>query len=227
VQSTRRASSSQKLPDTYFLAAPKSGLTLLELVIVLSILVALGGMAIRLAGDAYDAAQQQATRGSLASVRDAVAQYWSDTKHLSYIGPPSTVAVENERFHLRWLFRNPVDDSTRAEPSFFDHSIGWNGPYLLTRTGQYRFDTVRGFTADYGASGDPAILDGFPVTVSGERLPGSPLVIQDVNPGMVPRDVRVVSAGPNGVIDIPRTIPTAELSELEIADDVFVALQLR
>jgi len=202
-------------------------LSLIELVVVLSLLVALGGLAIRLGSPVREAANEQATRANLAVIRDAIVQHWSDTKLIGFDGGATTEAAETNRFHLRWLFRNPIDGSSMMTPTYPEQQIGWNGPYLLAPTGTYTVDATRGFTTDYGTAGDPTVLDSFPVRVGNNTQPGSPIIVQDVNPALSIRDIRIVSAGANGVIDTPPDATTDSLTIDEVGDDIFVALQLQ
>lgn len=180
----------------------RQALTLAELVVVLFILVALAGLAAPLCSGQMSSAAQSTTQASLANARDAVDQYWRDTKFLTLDGVGS-VATEADRFNLRWLLKNPVTGNTTSS---FDRNTrsGWNGPYLLAAT------TAPG-----------AILEGM---VDGWNRT---LVVQYVNPGNDLRDVRIVSAGPDGVINIAVGTPTASLTSNNIGDDLYVSLLLR
>ena len=198
-----------------------SGLTLVELVIVLVILVALGSLMVPILSNSQTDAAEQTTKASLVAVRDALQQSWSDTEYVSLPGPPATTAIEVQRLQVRWLFENPVTGD--ASPGFDpDTRLGWNGPYLVNWTGRYQINAVKNLTAAYGTNGDPAILDTFT---------GTPIVIQDVDFTQPIRDVRIVSAGPNGVIDISPLVATVDLASeggtQPVGDDLYVALQLR
>ena len=106
-------------------------------------------------------------------------QYWHDTKFVQLDGV-TTVATELQRFNMAWLFTNPVTNTNTIQ---FDPNLrsGWNGPYLATST----LDST---------VGGPGLIDAW----------NHPLTVQYVNPGDdAIKDVRIVSAGPNGVVDIP------------------------
>lgn len=180
----------------------RQALTLAELVVVLFILVALAGLAAPLCSGQMSTAARSTTQATLAGARDALDEYWRDTKFLTLDGV-STAASEADRFQLRWLLANPVTGTTASS---FDRNTqtGWNGPYLLSPT----------------TSPDEAIAS---LIDSWNRT----LVVQYVNPGSELRDVRIVSAGPNGTIDISAVMPTSSLNSLNIGDDLYVSLLLR
>jgi hypothetical protein len=183
--------------------ATRNALTLAELVIVLCILVALSGLVVPLCSDNLSSAAESVTLASLAETRDASLQYWRDTKHVVLDGVGS-IATEAQRFNITWLFNNPVtgDKTVQFDPNL--HS-GWNGPYMA------------GSTADVIQFGGPALLDGW----------NHQLVAQYVDPSATLKDVRIVSAGPNGVIDIPAATATSALTSNSIGDDLYVSLMLR
>ncbi len=107
--------------------AYRNAMTLVELLVVLSILIALGGVLVPLCNDNLSSAAESATRATLAEAKDAMLSYWSDTKFVPLDGV-TTVAVEAERFNIEWLFANPV---TGNDTVSFDANSrrGWNGPY--------------------------------------------------------------------------------------------------
>ncbi|MEO1129385.1 MAG: type II secretion system protein [Planctomycetota bacterium] len=131
---------------------------------------------------------------------------------------------------LRYLFINPrteTDSSVAAGDNLgWDPVLkrGWRGPYLAAGSaGRYQVDSSRGFSTVYGDEidifcnddGDPAPLDGW----------GNPIIIQElvVQEGPVTRDyTRLVSAGPNGVIDVDPLDPEA----LDFVDDVVLFLRI-
>ncbi|MDA7980294.1 MAG: prepilin-type N-terminal cleavage/methylation domain-containing protein [Pirellulales bacterium] len=197
----------------------RAGVTLVELMIVLVILVGLASVMVPMFANSREDSAERTTRASLVAVRDALTQQHLDTKYIALTGPPETVAIDATRFHLRWLFHNPVtgDASNDFDP---DTRTGWNGPYLMNNTGQYAIDATKNLTASYGSDGDPAILDTYT---------GTPIVCQVVGSG--PLDVRLVSAGTDGVVDIDPTDATADLASEggtePTGDDIYVAFTLR
>lgn len=202
----------------------KVGLTLLELIVVLVILAALAGLAIPLVSQSLDDSKIKVSQGSLSAIRNATMSYWRDTKF-----EPNTATTANgallQRFQMRWLFFNPfVENGENNTPSFDARSArGWNGPYIVEKTGRYKVDAVRNFTTAYGSgdgespSSDPTILDGW------QR----PIVIQVVDTSVRVLDVRIVSAGPDGVIDTPADTASNLLTEAITKDDIYDAFTLR
>jgi hypothetical protein len=116
----------------------------------------------------------------------------------------ATTADESNRLHIDWLYNNPVSGDT--VPSFDRNTLlGWNGPYLSGSTGTPH------------SPGFPTLIDAW----------NEVIVVQDVNPTVPLRDVRVVSGGPNKVIDIPAATATSALTDADIGDDLYVALTLQ
>ncbi len=181
----------------------RNAFTLIELIVVLSILIALGGILLPLCADNLSSAASTVTQATLAETRDAVLQYWHDTKHVTLDGITS-LATESQRFDIAWLFANPVtgDATNQFDPN---SQIGWRGPYVASST------------ADAIANGGPNLVDGW------NQL----LTVQYVDPSSSLKDLRILSAGANGVIDIPANIATSDLTTSSIGDDLYVALSLR
>ncbi len=180
----------------------RPALTLAELVVVLFILVALAGLAAPLCSGQMNTAAHTTTQATLAHSRDALQQYWLDTKLLTLDGIGS-VATEATRFDLEWLLADPVSGNRVVS---FDRNTrsGWNGPYMLAAT-----TPVDAITAGF--------VDGWNRT----------LVVQYVNPGSLIRDVRIVSGGPDGVIDISAATASSALNANNVGDDLYVSLLLR
>ena len=175
-------------------------LTLVELITVLFILAALAGVVIPLCSEQVAQASQTATRATLVEVQQAVLRYWHDTKYVPLDGV-NTVATEAQRFDLVWLFKNPVTDDTAVQ---YDPNTrrGWNGPYLLSPT---------------AADGQRDLVDAW----------NNSLQVQYVNPAEDLKDVRIVSAGANGVVDIDPGTATSLLTSGSTGDDLYVAITLR
>ena len=180
----------------------RKAFTLIELLVVLGILAALSGVVLPLCSENLTSANETVTRSTLAEGRTAMLQYWHDTKFVQLDGV-TTVATELQRFNMAWLFTNPVTNTNTIQ---FDPNLrsGWNGPYLATST----LDST---------VGGPGLIDAW----------NQPLTVQYVNPGDAIKDVRIVSAGRNGVVDIPAATATAGLTTNSIGDDLYVALTLR
>lgn len=182
---------------------PKTAFTLLELVVVLFILAALASVLTPLFTGAIHDAYKVSTESTLVAIRDALQEYWNDTKLVTLDGM-ATVGTESDRLSIQWLFDNPVtgDDTWDYNPNT---RIGWRGPYMLQATG------------DPLAPGAPILIDAW----------NNSIVIQDVNSAATLRDVRIVSGGQDGSIDIPASTATSALTANDVGDDVYVALSLR
>lgn len=180
----------------------RAALTLIELVVVLALLVATSSVLVPVFTGTIQNANKVTTTQSLIVVRDTLQEYWRDTKHVELDGI-LTVATEANRFDIDWLFNNPVTaDSTNGFS--INTRIGWRGPYIAESTG------------DLIAAGAPFLIDAW----------NNEIIVQDVNSSALVRDVRVVSAGPNGSIDIPGGTATAALIASDVGDDIYVALTL-
>jgi len=181
----------------------RDGMTLMELVVVLAVLAGLSGLLVPLLAGTIQTANDVSTERSLVNAQEALMDYWRDTKHITLDGITS-VATESNRLSIEWLFENPVTgDATHDFSS--QTQIGWRGPYLA------------GSTGDAVAAGYPLLIDAW----------NHEIVIQDVDPTASFRDVRIVSAGPDGVLTIGAATATAALTAAEVGDDVYVALSLR
>lgn len=207
---------------------------MVELVVVLTILVALGGLVIPRLMATTDAARQTATRASAVEIRDAVMRFWSDCKY-SY---PNGDA-EDQRIQLGHLLEQP------STFSVFDPNLrlGWNGPYLQNDGRLYSIDIGAGFTTAYGDASQPAIRDTFAnqdYDLDGVVESGLPFVIQEPTLNNLAasslvyevgetREVRVVSAGPNGILEIEESRFASELESNPAlkGDDIYVSFTLR
>lgn len=223
VAQTRRPSLSQRRRTSGPVCFPRGrwrGLTLAELLVVLAILAVVGGLVIPAAGRYVGQSREDVTRQSLFRLRDTIVQtYWQDSDRLlpgplDLAGPPA----REDHPQLRYLFVNPAteDASVTYDPAY---RRGWRGPYLIGLPGaHYTVVPAAGFSQLYGLTGDPAVPDAW----------GRPIVIQ--NPGRLldgRRDVRLVSAGPDGILTIPPAKATALLTELDQGDDVWLAFEVR
>jgi prepilin-type N-terminal cleavage/methylation domain-containing protein len=202
----------------------RRGLTLTELVVVLAILAALGSLLLPAVGHFVNDSRSDVTRASLARLRDVIGLYWNDNQQLPQPNPrisPSRIDAPQ----VRYLFVNPAteDATVTFNPVY---KLGWRGPYVVANNGSVYTINAAGFSEQYGETGDPAVLDGW----------GNPIVIQ--NPltslpgGLLPDgslDVRLVSAGPNGIVHIDPTVSTAALlnGSSPVGDDVWISFELR
>lgn len=218
----------------------RQGLTLLELVVVLTVLVALATVAVMSSGALLQDARGDVTRQSLTRLRDTIAQtYWQDAGGNLPQRNTSVTPVPSGRMttpQLRYLFINPATENALTTSEVLGggvantdtvntynpaYRLGWRGPYLVpNNNAAYTINTLAGFLEQYGETGDPAVLDGW----------GNPIVIQC--PGLAPDgalDVRLVSAGPNGIVNIDPTVSTATLlaNPSLTGDDVWISFEVR
>lgn len=181
----------------------RKAFSLMELAIALCIIVALAGMMVPLCADSLTSASENTTRTSLSEIRNAMAQYWLDTKHWVLDGV-TTSATEAGRFDIRWLFYNPVTNDRTVQ---FDPNLrsGWNGPYISVST------------ANQALYGNAALCDGW------NRL----ITVQYINPTGSLKDVRLVSPGRDGIVNLPAGTATTALTTSDVGDDIYVAITLR
>ncbi len=220
------------------LAARRCGLTLLELLIVLTILVALSTLIVPTMGYLGRRSQRLAARENLYRLQNLIVnRYWNDMGDL----PRPTLDLDGQVLEpdrldhpqLRYLFVNPDRAADPDDPFFFDKSPNmlsgraWQGPYISHTGARYAVNPTLGFDMLYGLDGDPVVLDAW----------GRPIVLQlptEVPVGLNPGDdqlqilriqrlhARLVSAGPNGRIDTPLELlmPPA----VDRGDDIVVFL---
>ncbi len=194
----------------------RAALSLVELVVVLTILVALAGIVVPRLVSTSEGARITAARSSLVEVRDAVLLYWNDCKY------DLDALTVNRRIQMVDLFAPRVGFQL-FNPDVPDSDLGWNGAYL-EQSGTYTVTgtTAADYTIAYGANLDPAVLDPWL----------RPMVIQEVDPSVSAgnaRDVRIVSAGPDGEFDIAESTPSQLLisGAVDSGDDLYVAFTLR
>ncbi len=218
----------------------RRGLTLLELLVVLAILIALATLVTPVISTLGRKSQQVSTRENLLRLQELILnRYIPDMGELPR---PSTITADRlDHPQLRYLFINPdTEDIAKTTGATILSSRRWQGPYLTHGGARYTVDdggTVdRNFITRYGLGdvvatdgtytrhGDPTVLDAW----------GRPIVIQEP-PGNVTIPVngtdttvagktcaRLVSAGANGILDTDYTIgmPTAT----QRGDDILVFL---
>ena len=225
----------------------RRGLTLLELLIVMTILVALGTLIVPTMGYLGRRSQALAARENLYRLQELIVnRYWADMGELPrpavddqgvVIDPPGGGDVRVDHPQLRYLFVNPDRAADADDPFPFERSPRllsgrtWQGPYLSHSGARYQVTDAEangtGFTRDYGETGDPAVLDawGRPIVLQlPEGVPGDfPPEMTEAEQRRIRRlHARLVSAGPGGRLNTPRDVlmPT----EIERGDDVVLFL---
>jgi len=218
------------------------GFTLIELLIVVAILAAMAGLIIPIFSESQETNTVQITQVTLSNVREALngaatkQGYFSDMKYVpgySLVNDGNSSTLD---FHLGHVVDRALFEGTGLQYNN-ETRRGWRGPYLQNellvhiveadgspsiRRGQYPdagdrrtpTDTTfgsRGFNnSTYGTAGERAIGDQW----------GNPIVVQiPVASGTLPtpelrlRFARLVSAGPNGVLETPLN-PLAGMMEV-------------
>jgi prepilin-type N-terminal cleavage/methylation domain-containing protein len=142
------------------------GLTLLELVVVLSILAILAAMLVPMLISSIDTSQRQVTMSSMRNLHELIVNRYMLDMRGQVVGSvpiakglPGSISTTYPQ--LKHLFVSPTT-------SAFDPNTGrgWRGPYLLSGSGKYpglnvETATARGFNSDFGVAGDDAPLDGW------------------------------------------------------------------
>jgi len=157
----------------------RRGLTLLELLVVLTILAVAAGIVVPMvanitSGESFHtpggpkSAQRIATEATMTRVHDAIMGSGENPGYFGDLGelPWPQDGSRQDHPQLRYLFVNPATEDNTGD---FDPNTrrGWRGPYVLGSTGRYAVEGPRGFHDLYGENGDPALIDAW----------GSPIVI--------------------------------------------------
>ncbi len=125
--------------------SPQSGFTLMELLVVVSILSIVAGMVILTQTRSRDYSQEQVVRTEMEQLRQAVIRYFNDQN--DYVGMKGD---------------SPADVSFLINQSYSwnaDYRTGWRGPYIKGGDVSYRtpYVSIGDETAlGFGGEGDPA-----------------------------------------------------------------------
>jgi len=240
----------------------RRGLTLLELVMVVSILAILTALVVPGMTDQQEVTRRAVGANVVQEVRDVIAnRYMQDMADtLGYQGLPrvntsmssgSPVVADSSRVitgttpqhlylpQLYFLFVNPKQYDTSAglvsryaAISDYDPStrLGWNGPYLQTKSSTYPDpEAVRnpkdtndqrkwkdfGFTTLYGQAGDLTVTDPW----------NSPIVVSiqlTTHGGADMYTAYVVSAGPNKTLELAANSTTGAITA---GDDIYLPVK--
>ena len=162
----------------------------MELLVVLIILVAVGGLMISSASNPT----VRGTDGSVLTPNAVVTRATMQEVIKALVGDGADASnYYRDNFsipnQLTSLFIN-VDELSAYNPVT---KTGWNGPYLLDSGADYgtvtRNDDSDGFTDLYALEDDPVVLDSW----------GRPLVLQESSDR---NSARLVSAGPNRILEM-------------------------
>lgn len=220
------------------------GFTLVELLVALCILVAVAGLMIPNGQQRVEDSATDVTRANLAAVAKTIASHYAldmsgtvlyDPANPTELDPPFPDGLPHPGMwainlslrpgypQLAYLFVNPqtYEDGNASNDTAISYNPatrqGWKGPYLLYPSGSYILNGAANFTSIYGSNGDPAVLDGW----------GRPIVLQQAAVGN--GEARLVSAGPNGILDTAPTISNSELNAntLLAGDDLYLMFPIR
>jgi type II secretory pathway pseudopilin PulG len=206
-----------------------SGLTLMELVVVVAILAFLAGMVtfnltpnqLTFAGAGGNkTAGRIATEATMARIKGSIfgseagPGYWQDMNRDMWYWP----------VFLEWLSRAPNEVGSAgntAEELVYHTSmmgysptrrVGWRGPYLQFQGSDLVLDPSRGFTARLGAANPPTrrsptdgwgrpIVMQLPSEYLGTLIGSTATIRDDVDLSLfVSSNSRLVSAGPDGIL---------------------------
>jgi len=203
------------------------GFTLIELLLVVAILAAMAGLVIPMFSESQENTTHQIADVTLSNIREALngaatkPGYLSDMKYVpgySLVDDGSSSTVD---FHLGHLVDRALFESS-AFAFNTETRRGWRGPYVQNelivqninelRRGQFPDPTDKRTAADttfgsrgfnnttYGTVGDRAIGDhwGNPIVV---QVPSASATLPTTELRL--RFARLVSAGPNGVLETP------------------------
>ncbi|MEO0795711.1 MAG: prepilin-type N-terminal cleavage/methylation domain-containing protein [Verrucomicrobiota bacterium] len=165
-----------------------SGFTLLELLTVLTIMAAVGGIVVTTLGSGLtvvDGAGRSVTGEAVATQ----ATFIEIEKAL--MGSREQSGYHTHNLELPSRIAGLLIDVDGLGSFDFTSHLGWNGPYLFDTGARYGDATepadADNFTSTYGNDSDPAILDAW----------GKPIVLQQSDT----TDARLVSAGPNQILE--------------------------
>ena len=202
--------------------APRCGLTLAELLVVLAILAMISAIAIPLAGNYVADSRDAVTRQSLTRLREVIATYLAGQRPAIARRNATVPAVPSSRMNtpqLHYLFVNPHTNPESV-------TITFDPVYRLGSAravpGRDQRSTLYGerrhrFLENYGENGDPAVFDGW-ASRSSFRIRASRPTAS--------RTYRLVSAGPDGVLNTPPTKSTAQLTSTDIGNDVWISFEI-
>lgn len=170
---------------------------------VIAALVILAALVLPLTTSILDDSHTTSTRSTLVAVRGAIVGDGRGGYMREVGGLPTTLAD---------LFELPPGVASYDR---YSHR-GWNGPYLVPQGFVYKIDAAHGFTDDYGADGDPAVVDAWQ----------HPMILQypnvALNNDQRRQYARLISAGPDGVINTPADVLNP--SAAERGDDLVMFL---
>jgi len=235
-------------------SASRAGLTLLELVMVVSILAILTALVVPGMSDQQEETRKTVARATLQELRDVIANRYaqdmvspivslpvphpSDSVRNATVGQAtgtSTTALPQ----LHFLFVNPNQydfDTTPPYMAVSDYDpqtrIGWNGPYVMQKATTYPNPTNVRFPKDPNNTGDWASygftnMFGQPGDFSINDPWGSPFVIYifpQLHGGTTAYTAYLTSAGPNRALDVASWSINAD-GTLNSGDDLALAIK--
>lgn len=187
----------------------RRGLTFFELLVALAVVATLVTLIVVPADELRGAGMVTVTERSLLAVRNAICGSDGQSGYRADLGELPLFVSD--------LFQQPTTLAGQPylppELQTFDPVTrrGWRGPYLEHTGSRYQIVNPLGFTGNYGVDGWPTAVDAW----------GRPIVLQWPQLGVgidVRLFVRLVSAGPNGIVETPANV--AYPSRASCGDDV-------
>lgn len=146
----------------------RRGLTLLELVMVVSILAILAALVVPGMSDQQEETRKTVARATMQELRDVIANRYlndmqalpqpdlvNDTLRTGSATMQNISSTQTNLPQLNFLFVNPQFASSTTGPNYvavntFDQQsrIGWNGPYVMQKATTYPDPTARRFPTD-------------------------------------------------------------------------------
>lgn len=165
----------------------RAAFTLAELVVVLVVIAVVATLVVATTSSVAAHASIDGTRSSLASLREAI---------VGRAGFVASVGREPER--IPELYVRPPS-VTEYDPRT---GAGWRGPYARGDLAPYTVDLAHRFTSEYARPGELVPLDAWsnPIVLQIPDADGAP-----AHSAKEMRHARLVSAGPDGIVDTPRT----------------------
>lgn len=217
----------------------RAGVTLLEMIVVLVILVAIAALVVPLVDGTVQQSRDGVTRGSLVQLREVLLNRYGADMSAEMDGYPRPNPAPPDRVQhpqLHFLFVKP----NNAPPYDPIARRGWNGPYVQHTGARLDLATLkfRGMAGaelqaerrKYGVGPDELNRNITPDATVLDAW-GVPIILQvptDPTPGLTDNDrskhARLISAGADGIFDTP-AIPFYP-SVAQCGDDIVLYLRV-